>query len=122
MPTSKTGRSRHVPLSRAALAVVAGLPRGEFLFPTPRDPSRHLATIEHGFRSAGAAAGLAGLRIHDLPHSAASARAGAGVDLYTVGKVLGHANVASTARYSHLANDALLAAVEAGAAMLDAAT
>ena len=38
-----------------------------------------------------------------------------GVGLFAVGKVLGHANVASTARYSHLANDTLLAAVEAGA-------
>ncbi len=32
----------------------------------------------------------------------------------------GHANVASTARYSHLANDTLLAAVEAGVARLNA--
>jgi len=39
-----------------------------------------------------------------------------GVDLFAVGKVLGHANVASTARDSHLANNALLAAAEAGAA------
>ncbi len=29
--------------------------------------------------------------------------------------MIGHARVASTARYSHLANDTLLAAVEAGA-------
>ena len=43
----------------------------------------------------------------------------AGVDLYAVGKVLGHVNHQSTTRYAHLANDRLLAAVEAGAARLD---
>jgi len=35
-------------------------------------------------------------------------------DLYTVGKILGHADHKSTMRYSHLANETLLAAVEAG--------
>jgi site-specific recombinase XerD len=42
----------------------------------------------------------------------------AGIDLYAVGKVLGHADHKSTMRYSHLANETLLAAVEAGAAKL----
>jgi integrase len=116
VPTSKTGRSRHVPLAQAAVDVIAGLPRGEFLFPNPRDPSKHLTTIKHGWQTARDAAGLPGLRIHDLRHSAASFMVNSGVDLFAVGKVLGHANVASTARYSHLANDTLLAAVEAGAA------
>ena len=62
------------------------------------------------------AAGLPDLRIHDLRHSAASFMVNSGVDLFAVGKVLGHANVASTARYSHLASDTLLTAAEAGAA------
>jgi len=53
-----------------------------------------------------------------LTHSRASALAGSGVDLYTVGKLLGHVNVASTARYAHLANDTLIAAAEVGAAKL----
>ena len=59
------------------------------------------------------------VHIHDLRHSYASALAGAGVDLYTVGKLLGHVNVASTARYAHLANDTLMAAAEVGAAKLN---
>ncbi len=115
VPTSKTGRSRYVPLAQAALDVIAGLKRGEFLFPNPRDATKHLTTIKHGWHAARDAAGLPDLRIHDLRHSAASFMVNSGVDLFAVGKVLGHANVASTARYSHLANDTLLAAVEAGA-------
>ncbi len=116
VPMSKTGRSRHVPLAQAALDVISTLPKGTFLFPNPRDPARHLTTIKHGWQTARDAAGLPDLRIHDLRHSATSFMVNSGVDLFAVGKVLGHANVASTARYSHLANDTLLAAVEAGAA------
>ncbi len=116
VPTSKTGRSRYVPLAQAAIDVISALPRGTFLFPNPRDRTKHLTTIKHGWQTARDAAGLPGLRIHDLRHSAASFMVNSGVDLFAVGKVLGHANVASSARYSHLANDTLLAAVEAGAA------
>ena len=64
------------------------------------------------------AAGVPDVRIHDLRHSAASFMINAGVDLYAVGRVLGHADHKSTMRYSHLANETLLAAVEAGAAKL----
>jgi integrase len=119
IPTSKTGRSRHVPLARAAVAIIERLPHAEgavFLFPSPKDPTKHLTTIKHGWQTARDAADLPGLRIHDLRHSAASFMVNSGVDLFAVGKVLGHANVASSARYSHLAQDTLLAAVEAGAA------
>lgn len=119
VPTSKTGRARYVPLAQAAADVIAGLPRAEgatYLFPTPRNPRKHLTSIKHGWQTARDAAGLPGLRIHDLRHSAASFMVNSGVDLFAVGKVLGHASVQSTQRYSHLANSTLLAAVEAGAA------
>ena len=118
IPTSKTGRGRHVPLSAAALAVVAGVPRFEgcpWLLPNPRT-REPFTDLKHPWQTAREAAGLPGLRIHDLRHSAASFMVNSGVDLFAVGKVLGHASVQSTQRYSHLANDTLLAAVEAGAA------
>lgn len=119
VPTSKTGRSRHVPLAHAAIDIIDALPKADgavYLFPSPKEPGKHLTTIKHGWQTARDAALLPGLRIHDLRHSAASFMVNSGVDLFAVGKVLGHANVASSARYSHLANDTLLAAVEAGAA------
>ena len=119
VPTSKTGRSRHIPLARAALDLISVLPRPKgavFLFPNPADPSKHLTTIKHGFQTARSAAGLGDVRVHDLRHSAASFMVNSGVDLFAVGRVLGHANVASTSRYAHLNNTTLLAAVEAGAA------
>jgi integrase len=122
IPTSKTGRSRHVPLSQAAIGIIEALPReadAVFLFPNPRNGKKHLTTIKHAWQTAREQAGLPDLRIHDLRHSAASFMINSGVDLFAVGKVLGHASYQSTQRYSHLANDTLLAAVEAGAAKLN---
>jgi integrase len=118
IPTSKTGKPRHVPLSQAALDVIASLPRFKdcpWLVPNP-DTLKRFVSIKHGWQGAREAAGLSGLRIHDLRHSAASFMVNSGVDLFAVGKVLGHASYQSTQRYSHLANDTLLAAVEAGSA------
>lgn len=118
IPHTKTGVSRHVPLSTAALAIIAVLPRFKdcpWLVPNP-ETRKPFVSIRNGWERAIRVAKLPGLRIHDLRHSAASFLVAAGIDLYAVGKILGHANVASTARYSHLANSTLLAAVEAGAA------
>lgn len=118
IPTSKTGKPRHVPLSSAALAIIAELPRFKgcpWLVPNP-DTREPFVSIKHSFQRAIRVAKLPGLRIHDLRHSAASFMVNSGVDLFAVGKVLGHANYQSTQRYAHLANDTLLKAVEAGAA------
>lgn len=122
IPTSKTGKSRHVPLSGAALAIVAALPRYKacpWLVPNP-ETLKPFVSIKHGWQRAIRVAKLPGLRIHDLRHSAASFMVNSGVDLFAVGKVLGHASYQSTQRYSHLANDTLLKAVEAGAAKQNA--
>lgn len=118
IPTSKTGRSRHVPLSSDALTIIAALPRFKgcpWLVPNP-DTLKPFVSITHAWHRAIRVAKLQGLRIHDLRHSAASFMVNSGVDLFAVGKVLGHASYQSTQRYSHLANDTLLKAVEAGAA------
>lgn len=56
-------------------------------------------------------AGYPELRFHDLRHSAASEMINAGVDLYTVGGVLGHKTPASTKRYAHLVTERLADAV-----------
>lgn len=56
-------------------------------------------------------AGYPDVRFHDLRHSAASEMINAGVDLYTVGSVLGHKTPASTRRYAHLVTERLADAV-----------
>lgn len=50
-------------------------------------------------------AGLEHVTFHDLRHSTASALINAGVDLYTVGQVLGHKDPRSTQRYAHLKDE-----------------
>lgn len=123
IPTSKTGKPRYVPLSTPALAIIEALPRFKtcpFLIPNP-DTLKPFVSIKHSWQRAIKVAKLPGLRIHDLRHSAASFMVNSGVDLFAVGKVLGHASYQSTQRYAHLANDTLLAAVEAGAAKQAAA-
>lgn len=117
IPTSKTGKARHVPLSKQAVEVIQSIPRFgtcPYLLPNP-DTLKPFTEIKHAWQHARDKARLPGLRIHDLRHSAASFMINAGIDLFAVGRVLGHADHKSTQRYSHLANDTLLAAVEAGA-------
>ena len=72
-------------------------------------PTRFI--IGYHFRIARAKVSMDDLHIHDLRHSAASELINNGVDLYTVGAILGHKSNVSTKRYSHLATDSLKAAV-----------
>lgn len=52
------------------------------------------------------------VHFHDLRHSAASEMINAGIDLYTVGAVLGHKSSQSTQRYAHLATESLSQAIK----------
>ena len=60
-------------------------------------------------------AGLPGLRIHDCRHTWASQGVRNGVGLPTVGRLLGHRRLATTAIYAHLDDSALQAAAETAA-------
>lgn len=120
IPTSKTGRSRHVPLSQAAVDVIRGIPKLKdcpWLLPNPKTRKPY-HDIKRVWATARKAAGLDDLHIHDCRHAAASFMIAAGIDLFHVGRILGHADHQSTMRYSHLANDTLMKAVEAGAAKM----
>lgn len=66
--------------------------------------------MQKPWRRIRAAAGLDDLRIHDLRHSYASAAVGMGESLPMIGKLLGHSQVQTTARYAHLADDPVTAA------------
>lgn len=120
IPETKTGVPRYVPLSSDAVAVIRGLRRWQkcpWLIPNieTREP---YTDLKRPWDTARGKAGLPDLRLHDLRHSAASFLVNSGVDLYAVGKILGHADHQSTMRYAHLANDTLMSAVEAGAAKM----
>lgn len=117
IPDSKTGKARRVPLATAAVEVIKDLvqiPNCPWLVPNP-ETLKPYNTIKRAWDTARTEARLPRLRLHDLRHSAASFMANAGTDLFAIGRILGHADHQSTMRYAHLANDTLLAAVEAGA-------
>jgi site-specific recombinase XerD len=61
---------------------------------------------------------LKDVRIHDLRHTFASTAVAAGQGLPMIGKLLGHTQVQTTARYEHLAADPVKDAAERVASSL----
>jgi integrase len=99
--TTKQKKLHVVPLSAQAIELLGTLEvRGEMLFPGRREYQKVWKAICN-------AAGITGLRVHDLRHSYASALVSDGVSLPIVGKLLGHAKTSTTARYAHLADSPL---------------
>jgi site-specific recombinase XerD len=68
-------------------------------------PDQPVSDISHVWDRVRLAAGLGDVRIHDLRHSFASNIVNAGGSLPMIGALLGHKNVATTARYAHLSAD-----------------
>lgn len=121
IPLAKNGRGRHVPLSQAAMDIINQLTKFDgcpYLLPNPLTLKPY-SDIKKAWEKARKLADLEDVHLHDLRHTAASFMVGAGIDLYTVGKIIGHLSIASTERYSHLASDTLMAAAEAGASKLE---
>jgi integrase len=114
---SKTGKkpiylsaAAHLPRLEANPHVIPGEKAG-----APRsDLKKPWAAITH-------AAGLEGVRIHDLRHSFASFGAGASLGLPIIGKLLGHSQAATTHRYAHLDADPLRRAADTIGATISAA-
>ena len=101
---TKTG-PRTVPLSPAAVKLLAGLPRyegGPWVIPG-RKPGTHLVRLGNAWRLLRKRAGLEDVRLHDLRHSFASSALALGESLPMIARLLGHRQIASTARYAHLA-------------------
>ncbi len=74
------------------------------VFPSARKPNKPFEFRKH-WNAARDTAGLRDFRFHDLRHSAASyLLTEGGCSLPEIGAVLGHKSVASTNRYSHLAD------------------
>lgn len=117
---SKTGQKLIV-LNDAALEVLEGISRrqkSDFVFPASRSEGWYQGTPKVWERMR-IAAGLSGVRLHDLRHSFASVAASTGANLQVIGALLGHMNSATTARYAHLGADPVRAAAQSVAANID---
>ena len=104
---AKTG-ARMVPLTPAAVEVLAGVRRvrrSPWVFPGKR-PDRHLRHLNPYWHRVRERAGVEDVRIHDLRHSFASRALAVGLALPMIGRLLGHTDIGSTARYAHLSHEA----------------
>lgn len=79
---------------------------------TGKKPGAHLTDLQHSWRRIRKRGGMDDVRIHDLRHSFASGAVAIGESLPMIGKLLGHTQVQTTARYAHLAADPVKAAAE----------
>ena len=99
---------RMVPLTPAVGVVLDAIPRlpGNPWVIVGRMQGTGLTNLDHSWQSIRARVGLDDVRIHDLRHSYASRALSLGESLPTIGKLLGHGKVGTTARYAHLMRDA----------------
>ena len=119
---SKTGR-KPLYLSAAAQEVLAEIPRIEgnpHVIAGAKDGAPR-SDLKKPWAAVRRAAGLEGVRIHDLRHSFASFGAGASLGLPIIGKLLGHSQPATTARYAHLDADPMRRAANTIGATISAA-
>ena len=124
IPFTKSGKVRHVPLSKGALEILLILKDstkqieikrdaptiGEWIFPNPKTLKPYVS-IFYSWDTARKLANMPELRIHDLRHSFASFLVNAGRSLYEVQELLGHADIRTTSRYAHLNRERLVGAV-----------
>ena len=111
----KTG-PRTVQLPPTAVRLLETLPRRKdspWVFPGNDKDGRYGADgLNHVWQTVRSRAGLHDVRLHDLRHSFASRALALGETLPVIGKLLGHSDIETTARYAHLARDFVHEAAE----------
>jgi integrase len=113
LPDSKTG-AKTVHLGQPAVDVLKAIKRVKdnpwvIVGTLPGAP---LYDLQPFWQRVRARAGLNDARIHDLRHTFASTAVAAGQSLPMIGKLLGHTQVQTTARYAHLAADPIRLAAD----------
>ncbi len=126
LPQTKNGRSRSVLLNPRAGKVLEELKEragsDEYLFPSrsgTKLPYRR--DMRKTFANVCKAAGITGLRIHDLRHSFATLAIQGGASLYDVQKLLGHQDISMTQRYAHMVDESQRRATDNMAQVIDRA-
>jgi len=105
LPDSKTG-AKKVYIGPEAKHLLDNLPRKD---DNPYviagiNPGEPMNDLQKPWRRVRKRAGLEDVRIHDLRHTFASFMVSAGHSLPMIGKLLGHSQPQTTARYAHLAD------------------
>lgn len=116
VPLSKSGKTRYIYLSSAAMDILHTLQELRvdncpWVFPC-RNGRSPLSDVFGYWRRIRKDMNLQDVRIHDLRHSFASFLVNSGHTLYEAQKLLGHADPRTTMRYAHLTQSGLIAAAE----------
>ncbi len=104
LPDSKTGR-KTLYLGSVAVKLLKSIPRRKnnpYVI-TGDIEGQHLTDMQKPWRRIRKLADLPDVRIHDLRHTFASSGVALGQGLPIIGKLLGHTQPQTTARYAHLA-------------------
>jgi integrase len=121
LPDSKTG-AKVVHLGQPAIEVlrkIAWIEKNPWVIVGTK-PGARLTDLQPFWQRVRARAGLKDVRIHDLRHTFASIAVASGQGLPMIGKLLGHTQVQTTARYAHLAADPVKVAADNVAAEISA--
>jgi integrase len=135
---TKQKRSHRVPLSAPAVQLLMSIRQRQvdaeerarragkqvapqpFVFPGDV-AGRPLTDLKKSWAAVCKKAKIEGARVHDLRHTFASILVSGGGSLPLIGAMLGHTQVSTTARYSHLVDDPLRVAAERVGAVFEAA-
>ncbi len=121
---TKGRRSRTLPLSAQALHALRehaaqfrlSAPQSPFVFKhltaQTGEPGTRLATVYHSFKRVATRVGVPTLRPHDLRHAFVTRKLAEGVPAQLVMRYVGHADLATTLRYTHLVPEHLRQVVE----------
>jgi len=106
---TKQQRTERGSINDEAVALLKSIPRdgdSEFVFPG-RKPGEPLTDISTAWHEICEAAGITGLRLHDLRHNKASWATSEGEPLPMVGAMLDQSQLSTTLRYIHLQDQPL---------------
>jgi integrase len=120
IPETKAGNSHLLPLPNPVITILTDLPsrqQSEWVFPSD-SASGHIVEPAKAWGRIRRRAGVPDVRIHDLRHTLASWLVAQGFNLPLIGRALNHTQMATTARYAHLALDPVRAALEQTAALM----
>jgi integrase len=107
---SKTQERRTIPLTQRALEILQEKGRvrdkvrslgQDWVFTHPLGRKINIHTLRSAFEDALERAQIEAFRWHDLRHTYASRLAQAGVDPYSIQRLMGHKSFATTQRYAH---------------------
>lgn len=118
LSTTKTGKSRRVPLTQMALSTLQQLrdngDAGEYVFLPPGHCPPRIASMyfRTAFATACRRAGIQGITLYSLRHISASYLIMCGVDIRTVADIMGHSDIGMTMRYTHIIDKHKLDAID----------